>query len=129
MKLFHPNQKELFIQTETDKTERQTDKISTSKNAQVTEEIESSLTNKAQHTETSISYTGHGRFLLIQDWGVRILVLFYDGDYQGDELGPEIQVPDAGALFLRRKVLILVLGRKPLENQCKFKGERKSWQM
>lgn len=91
----------------------------------MTEEIESSFTNKAEHTETRSSHTAHGRFLLIQNGSIGILVLFYDGNYQGDELGPEIQVPDAGALFLRRKVLIFVLGRKPLENQCQFKGERK----
>lgn len=57
------------------------------------------------------------RILLIQDWGIRILVLFYDGNYQSDELGPEIKVSNAGALFLGRKVLSFVLRRKPLENQ------------
>lgn len=92
----------------------------------MTEEIESSLTNEAEHTQTSISHAGHGGFLLIQDWGIRILILFYDGNYQSDELGPEVQVPDAGALFLGRKVLIFVLERKPLENQCKLQRERKS---
>lgn len=86
----------------------------------MTEEIESSLRNKAEHTQTSISHTQHGGFLLIQDWGIRILVLFYDGNYQSDELGPEIKVSDAGALFLSRKVLGLVLKRKPLENQHKM---------
>lgn len=75
----------------------------------MTEETESSITQSRAHRETRISHKGHGRFLLIQYWGIRILVLLYDGNYQSDEFGPEVQVPDTGTLFLRRKILIFVL--------------------
>lgn len=40
--------------------------------------------------------------LLIKAKGVGIFVLLYDGNNQGDEFGPEVQVFDAGTLLIWR---------------------------
>lgn len=40
--------------------------------------------------------------LLIKAKCVGIFVLLYDGDNQGDEFGPEVQVFDAGTLLIWR---------------------------
>lgn len=41
-----------------------------------------------------------GPHSLVEAGGVGVLVLLDDGHYEGDQLGPEIQVLDAGALLL-----------------------------
>lgn len=42
---------------------------------------------------------------LIKAGGVGVFVLFYDGDDEGDEFGPEVQVFDAGTLLIWRDCL------------------------
>lgn len=48
-------------------------------------------------------------YSLVQAGCVGILVLLDNGDYQGDELGPEVQVFDAGALLLGGHLAFLSL--------------------
>lgn len=46
---------------------------------------------------------------LVEAGGVGILVLLDDGHDEGDKLGPEVEVLDAGALLLRRNLPLLGL--------------------
>ena len=49
---------------------------------------------------------------LVETWGVGVLILLYDGDDEGDEFGPEVQVFDAGTLLIRRDRLRLQTERE-----------------
>lgn len=51
---------------------------------------------------------------LIKTRGVGVFVLLYDGDYKGDEFGPEVQVFDVGTLFIWRYGLRLETDLKKL---------------
>lgn len=42
---------------------------------------------------------------LIKARSVGVFVLLYDGDDEGDEFGPEVEVLDAGTLLIRRDCL------------------------
>ena len=44
---------------------------------------------------------------LIKAGSVGVLVLLYDGDNEGDEFGPEVEVLDAGTLLIWRDCLRL----------------------
>ncbi len=46
-----------------------------------------------------------GRDSLIKARSVGVFVLLDDGDNEGDEFGPEVQVFDAGTLLIRRDCL------------------------
>ena len=48
--------------------------------------------------------------ILVETRSVGVLVLLDDGDDQGDEFGPEVQVLDAGPLLLRGHHPLLGLG-------------------
>lgn len=81
--------------------------------------------------------------LLVQDRSVGSSVFINDGDHQGNELGPEIQILNRWTLFLPRNILLLtllakmrkmlhlrflfpVLGKSPAENTFQ---DCYSWQL
>ena len=56
--------------------------------------------------------TAMSRNSLIKARSVGVFVLLYDGDDEGDEFGPEVQVFDAGTLLIRRDRLRLQTERE-----------------
>lgn len=65
------------------------------------------------------------KYILVNYWGVSCPVFIYDGNHEGDEFWPEVQVLYGWALLLTGNVLFTTLHRKRfrwLESEGSLQG-------
>lgn len=55
---------------------------------------------------------------LVKNRSVRVTILLYNGNYQCDEFGPEVQILDARALFFWRIFFLILKYRREAQSEA-----------